>query len=601
MNEFAEQLIDAERFAAMPHKERNDLCWRAGTIRHLFDDLQQGWYDKYRAWEAIDLYATDLEFKAGSYPRVFGMKCGKRTGKTTFSVGVRIEDGIRFPDTKYRHTTALQKSVGEILSDVLPMLLDRPGHECPRDVYPVYQGKKGPKPAGLYWPEWGPACGSVLYLAGIDENPDALRGQACHGDNITEAAFIKKLRYAVKNVLYHQYQGRRRARMIMESSAPEDLETDWEIEFLPDFEERDAYVEATIEDNNRLPRAEKDEFIAAAGGRGDPECEREYFNKIQGNPVLVVVPEFQALEATVVTPHVRPRYAYTLTAADPGMTHQFGLVFGYVDFDTQKGVVQDSWAKSNAPTRQVAAVVAAREYDLWGTWPSNDMGDIPLYGDGKKLGWVDMLMGDRCADLAEDLFNMAQKPASERPDFSPHPDYFKTHIPIGHLCYWDGARFKPNPYLRVSDVEKRMIADISTEFGLEFQATSKEELRKVMVAKVRNMLGDGQLEFEPDAGPVLKHTRAAKWDKSGKKFEEHKKHGHYDCLAALVYWVRAVDLVLNRRPHPPVIQVPMEGTLVVNNLPWQKPAVSEQVQALNQLLGYSAQGSRSKRPKYGFL
>jgi hypothetical protein len=599
VNEFAEQLIDEERFAAMSPQDRNALCWRAGTLRHLLDPLQQTWYDKYRAWEAIDTEAGEEEFLAGSYPRVFGMEVGGRVGKTTFSMILRLEDCARNPGFKYRHTTAFERNIGEILSDVLPPLLHK--YSCPPDMWPTYHGKKGARPAGLYLPEYGPSCGAAIYLAGLDKNPDAHRGQACDGDNITEAGFIKKLLYALKSVLYRQYQGRPHARMLAESSGPKDMDTDWELYVLPDCKRRGAYVTATLEDNPRLSRRAKDEFIAAAGGRGHPDCEREYFNVIAGDPQLIVVPEFSALQSTVVTQHRTPRNAYTLTAADPGTTHQFGLVFGYVDFDSQKAVIQDSWGKSNAPTRQVAAVVAAREYDLWGTWPSLEMKDIPLYGEAKKLGWKELLQGDRCAELAEDLFRMAQTPERERADFSPNPDHWKTHFPIGHLCYWDGARFKANPYLRVSDVEKRMIADISTEFGLEFQATTKEELRSVMVAKVRNMLGSGQLEFEPTAGPVLEHTRAAKWDKQRRKFEEHPVHGHYDCLAALVYWVRAVDLVLNRRPHPPVIQIPSEGTLVVNNLPWQKPAVSEQVQALNQLLGYSSNGGRPKRQRYGHL
>ena len=145
-----------------------------------------------------------------------------------------------------------------------------------------------------------------------------------------------------------------------------------------------------------------------------------------------------------------------------------------------------------------------------------------------------------------------------------------------------------------------MIADISTEFGLEFQATSKDELRSVMIAKVRNMIAGGQLEFEPGSGPVLEHTRAAKWDAQRRKFAEHPVHGHYDCLAALVYWVRAVDLVLNRRPHPPVIHVPTDGSQVAV-LPWAKPGMSEQIAALNQMLGYGSHGGRSKRSKYGHL
>lgn len=593
MTEPAYETIDAERWAAMSDRERNDICWRAGTLRHLMHSTQQQWYDKYRAWEA-QAQSDDVEFVAGSLPRVFGVEGAKRLGKTTWALAVKHEDCVRRPGSKHRITSAFQKNIGEIIGDVAPKLFEG----CPPDVRPEYRGRKGPLGAGLYYPEYGPAQGSIIFLAGVDKNPDALRGQACDSDFISEAAFIGELLYSLKNILYHQYQGRAWARAIVESSAPRDLDTDWELTILPDCKRRNAWVVGTIEDNPLLSRRNKDEFIAAAGGRGNADCEREYFNVIAGDPQQIVVPEFVEFSSTCVREHVPPPFAYCLTAADPGTTHLFGLVFGYLDFDAAKGVIQDSWAGSNASTRKVAAVCAAREHDLWGTWPPEAMNSIPLEGDGKKQGWKELLRGDRCEKDAGLLYELAQTPRDQRADHAPRPGFFKDRVMPGYLHYWDGAEHKPNPYWRVSDVDRAMVADIGNEFGLQFAPTSKD-LVEVMVKLVRNSIADGWLEFEPDAGPVLEHTRAGKWDKQWRKFAEHPVYGHFDCLAALVYWVRNAQVVRNRRPHAPARPVVGPGTLVFDpaKAGLVQPPVAENIQALNQLLGFGANAKR--RSSYG--
>src|ERR1700754_1540454 len=109
MTEPAYELLDADRFAALPESERNALCWRAGTLEHLLDPLQRTWYAHYRSWSEQDLYSGDTKFIAGSFPRLFGMEGSKRVGKATFSVLGRLEDCIRNPCRKYRPATASER------------------------------------------------------------------------------------------------------------------------------------------------------------------------------------------------------------------------------------------------------------------------------------------------------------------------------------------------------------------------------------------------------------------------------------------------------------------------------------------------------------
>lgn len=587
----AYEFMDQAEFDRLPWDKQNELLWRAGSCRHLMHAGQQAIYDKYRAWEAKP-QDHDTEFVAGSFPRIFTLPISKRFGKTTLCLWLKAEDCVRQPGSKHRYTAAFDHSISSIISDVQRHVFEH----CPPDIRPTYHGKRGARSAGFYFPEYGPAAGSVLFLDGIESNPDALRGQSCDGDVVSEAAFIATLMYTVRNVLYQQYQGRPRARMLLESSAPSDLDTDWELYFLPDAKKRDAYYSATIEDNPLLSRRDKDEWIAAAGGRGHPDCEREYFNVIAADPQKAVVPDFNEEQHVAVSK--RPQYAYCLTAADPGSVHQFALVWGFYDFDAAKLVIEDSWAEVNPSTRKVAIVNAAREFSLWGTWPSQEMDHIPLDDSNpKRQGWRDTLRGDKCEHLAEQLFTMANTARSERADYAPRGDTFAQTLPVGHFTYWDGKQHKPNPYMRVSDVELRTIRDLSEEYGVEFAPTTKDDLREVMVNLVRNWIADGRIVFLPHSGPVADHVRVARWDKARKKFAEHPIYGHFDCLAALIYLVRACELIMNRRPHAPARPIPGPGVTVIDGLPWQERPQQHQIAAINQLMGRPAVSPRRSHPQ----
>lgn len=541
------------------------LGWEAGDLRLLMHAGQIRLRDQFHAWRRID-QTNDVEHIAGSMPRVFAVAKAKRFGGTTGLLWMLAELGVERPGAWMRFTSAFQRSIDEIIGAVVPQCFAT----APDGCTPRYFGKRGPRPAGLYFPEQGPMAGARIALAGLDQNPNALRGQANDFDVISEAAFVGKLDYTLRNVIYHQYQGRPHARAVVESSAPKDLDTDWEIIYLPDAKRRRAFFSATIEDNPRLSRAEKDEFIAANGGRGHPDCEREYFNVIQGDPTLRVFPEFK--ESHVVNA-VRPHYAYAVTAADPGLTHQFGLVFGYYDFDRAVSVIQDSWGESNASTRKVAVIIAAREYDLWGRWPPYEMRLVPLFSEGKHEGWRELLAGDRCEKLAEKLHKMANTAPEQRPTHERFPGQWVTNQPEGHFCFFDGKRFNVNPRMRVSDIDARYIRDVDAEFGLRFSPANKKDSLEARTNLMRNSFGSGRLEILKSAGVVIDHCRAAKWNSQRTKFAEHPVHGHFDVAAAGLYFNRGIQDLRNLRPHPPSHL--LGGQNVITRLPWTPKAPHE--------------------------
>jgi len=423
---------------------------------------------------------------------VFVMDIGRRWGKTTLCVLIRMEDCLRNPGSAYRYVTAFQKDIEEVVDDVSRVLLDT----CPPEHRPEYRGSRGAQSAGFYFPN-----GSVLKLAGLDKNPNALRGRASDGDTLSEAVFIDKLEASIKNVLYAQYQGKAHARMILESSAPEEPDSRYDKVFVADAKKRGAYFFGTIEDNTSLPDAEREEFIRAAGGRGDHDCDREYFGIRNRNPDTVLVPEFSETRHVLRVPV--PEYACGYVTMDPGMSDLLALVFCYWHEELQKLVVLRSWAAYNAGTHDIAEQIRTIESELWGT---RYVGDSDLEPGTIERKW------------------------------------------------WDGKRLQQQPYLRVTDTDLRLAQDLWTEHQLQFSLAAKNEIQidgrnHSTLQLLRTWHRDDKIIYDPDCGPVLDHVRHGKWNERRTDWARDDEYGHFACLAALKYLPRHVEQ--NRSAQPP--------------------------------------------------
>lgn len=334
------ELSDSDLYAAL---------WRAGDLSWLLHADQLRVYTQYRAWALKPPANTN-----GQLARVFVMAIARRWGKTWLCLLLKFEDCLREPGSGHTYATAFAKDI----SDILIPLARQISETAPPDCRPEFRVSKQGETGGFYF-----ANGSSIKLVGLDKNPDGLRGRASDGVVISEAAFVTSLKHAVRDVLYPQLQGRPAARIILESSAPEDPETDFDETFLPDAKIRGAFVERTIDDNPILPEDEREEFIRAAGGRGSPTCEREYYNARVRDGSRVVIPEFDPLRH--VKPVTLPDYADAYVGLDPGVRDLCALIFGFWDFKRAKLCIQADWAERNAGTPLVAQVIKDTEAALW--------------------------------------------------------------------------------------------------------------------------------------------------------------------------------------------------------------------------------------------
>lgn len=498
-------------------------AWRTGHLRWLLDAHQRIVYDKIKAWEENPPDSVEL---GALYDSVFVIDIGRRWGKSWLCLLILIEWALQRPNAFITYATAEKQQIRNIILPIFRKLITT----CPQDTRPEYRGSSEGMEQGLYFPN-----GSIIKLVGVDKDPDRLRGQASDGGCFSEAAHMKDLEESVSGIFLPQFQRRPWARLLLESTAPTEPDHDFDRVFIPDAEKRGAYVFGTIDDNLAISPEEKRKAIREAGGMDSPRCKREYYGIRVRDPERVLVPEFD-MERHVVTNVDVPPYAHGYVGIDPGMRDMLGVVWAYWDFERAKLVVQRSYAERNVTTTPVADLIKRVERDLWHR-PAND--------NSKQL-------------------------AANDNDPS--------------LKYWNGRRYMPNPYLRVSDTELRLIGDLVREHGISVAPTPKDDA-EAMLYSLRNAFLGNKIEIAADSGPLAIQLKRGMWNENRTDWERTDTLGHLDCVAALIYLWRNVVRTLN--PYPPSMPVGSADKILI--LPWHQRPEKDTVRALSTAFGQGKQ------------
>ena len=501
---------------------------RLGDLSWMLDEHQDVHiYQEYRRYEAeMHRYEGEGFFNS------FMLDAGRQVGKTFAASLIRTEDAIVYPGTRYLSACATEVSLNEF---IIPNL-DAICSFIPLDTRPEFKRNHRGMKAGYWFPN-----GSVIKLVGVDLNPKGLRGPRLDGATLHEAAFMRNLAKLVVGVIQPQFQRGRDPVCLFESSAPEDVEHDFDRVFKPSCERRKAYVFMTIHDNTTLSKRKIEVILSAAREIDKDAAAREYEGVRSRDKVLTTFPEAEQLK--LLPSYELPPYGLAMTTLDPGQVHQFAVQFSVYDITRGQVVILDDWAESNPNTERVAAVVAAREFDLFGTTPSAKLSRLPLTdsydasGDLIARGWRTLLAGDRCEHLAERLHGMAQS----------------VQESVSEFRWYDNVcrEWQSNPTIRVSDVQLQLINDLSTIYGIACNPTTKDDLADTMVMLGRAKISQGKVVFGPMAGLSLKHIQNCMWDKRRVKFAEHPVYKHYDLAACYIYKMRSWESLYNILPNPP--------------------------------------------------
>lgn len=110
------------------------------------------------------------------------------------------------------------------------------------------------------------------------------------------------------------------------------------------------------------------------------------------------------------------------------------------------------------------------------------------------------------------------------------------------------------PYMRVSDVDLRLISDLWNMHQLQFAPTRKEDsLGAINV--LRNMVQTSQLVIYPHCVHLIRQLEHATWNRKATDFiRGGDVDGHFDLVAALKYMTRNINR--QRNPYPNNYYVP---------------------------------------------
>jgi len=503
--------------AELVSDDERAVLWRAGQLFWLLHGDQADCYRRYRAWD--EHADTDTE---GLYRRIFVFDCARRYGKDWLCLCIKLEDAIRRPGSIHTYATAFAKDIAEI---VVPLMDDLLAHDCPDEIRPEHKTTRMGETAGYYFPN-----GSIIKLVGIDKNPNGLRGRGSDGGVVTEAAFVKQLEKAALSVIYPQFQGRPWARLILQSTAPDTRHHAYDKTFIPDAKVRGAYVFRTIDDNPLLDETEREHFIAAAGGRDHPTAQREYFGLRVREEKTKLVPEF-SITKHVVDHIPSPEWGDTYVGGDPGMRDLFGMVWGYWDPERAKLRVQLSWAKRNAGTRTVAVVMRGSEVALWGGAVPNEWGDdeLDIYAEAMQVtrpgSWTEVV-------------GMATQ-------------------------WWDDTAIRTAPYMRVSDTDVRLLADLSQDHGIEVSPADKTGTAEASLYNLRDWFANDRIEIDEIGGALLiEHLTEGEWNPNRTDYLRSESYGHFDLIDALRYLVRHVDRERIARPPDHILDPTLQRAIL---------------------------------------
>lgn len=369
--------------------------------------------------------------------------------------------------------------------------------------------------------------GSRIELIGLDKHPDGARGTGVDYVILDEAGFYDHLEYLIVSIINPQMLGRPHARIIAPSTPPTTPSHYWSETVVPNAIMEDAHDRKVLDDADQYSEEEIEEFYKKMpGGRGGTAARREYGAEHIPDATLAIIPEFTEHEKEVVREVVPPLWRDCYVALDPGYHDLSAALFGYWWWQEQALVIEDEIAAPRLNSRQIAEAIKGKESSLWKGVRRRGSGDFES---------------------------------------------------------------KPQPFLRISDNDPRLLADMLADHQLSFVPTKKDNLHQ-QVDQVRVAIQNHKILIHPRCKKLCMHLRNGIWKKAGTEFAREDGFGHFDTIAALVYMWRNI----HKRRNP----IPKLETFVCVDLP--NKAANDNARLPDSRWAKKADGDRWRRDGHRF-
>lgn len=346
--------------------------------------------------------------------------------------------------------------------------------------------------------------GSEIQLAGTDSgHAEKLRGGNSDLFVIDEAGSCDDLDNVIKSVLLPTTLITK-GRGILASTPPKESDHEF-LKYMEESEMRGSLIKKTVYDNPRITKEQLDELLKELGGIQSPEARRELFCEVIKDSKTSVLPEFTSeLEKEIVKEWPKPPFFDAYEAMDVGGKDLTAVLFGYFDFRADKVIIQDEFIMNfQNPGERIDSLVRninTKEKELWRN---------PISLEYKK------------------------------------------------------------PHYRVSDINYIMTIEIENESSKVFPkeekitfANAKKDDLSAQINNLRIMLANKKIIIEPKCKTLIRHLKNVKWNKSKSEFARSTDDGHYDAVAALIYFIRAIEY--KRNPYPVSYDYSMKDLFVRN-------------------------------------
>lgn len=352
--------------------------------------------------------------------------------------------------------------------------------------------------------------GSEIQLAGTDSgHAEKLRGGDSHLAIVDEAGSCSDLSDLVKSILLPTTLTTD-GKIILAGTPSKDEDHDFH-KYIEEAELRGSLIKKTIRDNTRLSKEQIEELIKEVGGENTEEARRELFCELIKNSSTAVIPEFNAdLEKKIVKEWETPPFYDSYVAMDPGGSDFTGLVFGYFDYRKDKIVINDE---------------IVFDFRIQG----NTIKKLTEEIDNKEMAlWANPMSGEKKLNIT-----------------------------------------------RVSDRNPILLSEIRQHSGnkINFTNTRKDDI-DAQINNFRVLLKSEKIIIHPRCVNFIRHLKNVKWKNktSRKEFARSPDDGHYDTVAAAIYFVRNINF--RKNPYPAHYQFDLRSDISWVETPEDKPKSS---------------------------
>jgi len=435
-----------------------------------------------------------------------GARTSRRFGKTFVFSAIASEYCLNERNIIVPYCAPSIKALKTIIVPIINELC----RDCPPSLRPVLRRQDG----ALYFPS---TESQILLVSAENGNEEKARGIKARAAFVDEGGVIKNLRYLVHDILLPTLMYSTGPLAL--SGTPPSTPDHYYVTFMAEAELSGYCIHKTVWDNPMLENKEILEFAEAVGCRIDWGT---FYKK-----------------STPKNRFSRNLAKFCIVEKSTTFRREFEAE---IIIDPDKAVIPElSELKITQIVKDTPTPRFCNKYTVIDTGFIDYTGVVFGYYDFKRAKLV----------VADDLLLDFTRPGMNTEEAA-------KLILAKEAELWGEEK----PYARFADGDLIVLNEL-TRHGLLVNPVRKDDI-EAQVNTLRVDIAQDKLEFNPKAKNTLTHARYATWNRSRKQFERGEGMGHYDCLAALIYFVRHVNRKDN--PWPSVLDVDMANDWVPSHL-----------------------------------